>query len=316
MLFENPIFIGGCPRSGTTMLGAMLGAHDECLATPESEFKTDLMGALERGTVPVKARAIRAFLNNSWRFRLWGIEPPEVELVDSSAGGAVARCCWSAAARYGSFQGLGSAKRWVDHTPSNIRWARTLLAVFPGARFLHMVRDGRAVMASVLPLDWGPSDPLSAARWWLSELSMGLLAETGLPSDRIKRVSYEDLVSKPEETLRWISEFLEMPFQRSTLKPTGFSVPSYTQGQHRLIGVNLDPSRLDAWMTNLTDRQIEVFEYVAGDTLGYLGYESRFGIRARPPTWQDLFIFRLGAVRRFFTDRVRRRRRRSLGPGE
>ncbi|MBD3360653.1 hypothetical protein GF366_02510, partial [Candidatus Peregrinibacteria bacterium] len=62
------IFIGGCPRSGTTMLGSLLGAHPEALCIPESQFKTDVMRRIVSGQLTVWA--LNPFLEKHVRFSL------------------------------------------------------------------------------------------------------------------------------------------------------------------------------------------------------------------------------------------------------
>ena len=67
------IFIGGCARSGTTLLGAMLGVHKECLTTPESQFKFEALGTRGR---PKNAADVQAALHRIMehpRFKRWGI---------------------------------------------------------------------------------------------------------------------------------------------------------------------------------------------------------------------------------------------------
>ena len=62
----RPIFIGGCDRSGTTLLGAMLGAHPRHVAVPEMPFKVPL---LESGSV--RGNDALAMLSREWRFKIW-----------------------------------------------------------------------------------------------------------------------------------------------------------------------------------------------------------------------------------------------------
>jgi Sulfotransferase family len=69
--------------------------------------------------------------------------------------------------------GKEEADWWVDHTPTNLRFARLLTAWFPEARFIHIVRDpGRA--ASVMPLNWGPNTITEAALFWKRRMALAL----------------------------------------------------------------------------------------------------------------------------------------------
>ena len=81
----RPVFIGGCGRSGTTLLGAMLGTHPRCLATPESKFRflpyrrqrttdrgIDLSSAIEQ-------------IADHWSFKIWDVDLGEAGLRDERA---------------------------------------------------------------------------------------------------------------------------------------------------------------------------------------------------------------------------------------
>jgi hypothetical protein len=109
-------------------------------------------------------------------------------------------------AAYARNAGQHEFRTWVDHSPNNLRHIPILSSAFPRSKFIHLVRDGRAVAASVMPLDWGPSEPIEAAKWWTSEMAHGLAAESCFPGQVIQ-VRYEKLVSNPEEeahlSVRW-----------------------------------------------------------------------------------------------------------------
>ena len=68
----KPVFIGGCDRSGTTMLGAMIGAHPDCITTPESQFKISAFQNINQNGNQLQ-QYLRNILNN-WRYRLWAVD--------------------------------------------------------------------------------------------------------------------------------------------------------------------------------------------------------------------------------------------------
>jgi len=158
-----------------------------------------------------------------------------------------------------------------------------IVDLFPAAKFIHLVRDGRAVVASIRKLDWGLHDIHRGSQWWASQVGNGLAAEQ-LLGDRLIRVRYEDLVAEPEKTLRSISAFLELDWEPEILSGSGFDLPTYTETQHRLIGGEPEPSRISAWKEELSAREVEVLESVAGNLLPCLGYPTVYGHRARRAT--------------------------------
>ncbi len=313
----QPIFVCGCPRSGTTLLGAMLGAHPECVAIPETQFLLDARGAVDRGEVASSPSAVLSWIRQHPRFRLWRfeIEPAAFEGQPSPDEDprALEHVMRAVAGAWAERQGRTGCRFWVDHTPTHARYGSTLRRLFPQARFLHLVRDGRGVAASVAPLDWGPANPVAAARWWAEQVAHGLALESAA-GEGVLRVRFEDLVTDIEPTLRRICEHLGLELQASMRRADGFLPPGYSRRQHSLVGRAPDASRAGAWRSTLTNRQIEIFESQSGDLLRHLGYQPVFGTRARGPGRGE----RLGFALRGFLDRrisnpLRRRWRRWRG---
>ncbi len=205
--------------------------------------------------------------------------------------------------RYAEKVKKGDARVWVDHTPSNVRSAVTLLQMFPTAKFLHLVRDGRGVAASVLPLDWGPNTIERAAHWWVEELAFGLALESW-GGARVMRIRYEDLVGSPEETVPAIAAFCDLVYEPAMLRGDGFG--PLPDSEHPLVGSPSDPDRATRWRATLTPRQIEIFESVTLDLLAYLGYPLCVGLRARPTSKRERLR---STIEESLRDRLLNRRR-------
>ena len=265
---KQPLFIGGAGRSGTTMLGALLGGAQGAVTTPESLFKNRL---LTSGCPDAQAALKR--LEKSWRFRLWKtpLNTDEINGLDPRTT-AADLLLWLVD-RYATKENKPEWSCWIDHSPCNIRQVPTLLTHFPDAKFIHIVRDGRAIMASFFNLTWGPAHPKSAAESWLRKLTPGLAAECAYP-DRVLRVRYEDLIEEPKKTLQSICAFANLPYREEMLTGSGFAVPEYTRHQHTLVGGGVDKSAAGRWKKQLTERDIELFESIACDMLEYLGYQK------------------------------------------
>ncbi len=276
---ERQIFIGGCSRSGTTMLGAILGAHSDCVCPPESHFKISVIRSCRTRTGDVDPDCALRLIRLHWRFKLWGVD---VDPAYAPTDSYVRLLDWLVE-EYAQERGI-DARVWVDHTPENVNYAPVLLGLFPRATVVHIVRDGRAVANSILPLDWGPNTVIRAAQWWQANVREGLALEDDVPPDRIVRVSYEDLVRAPEEGVRRLCHALDLPFQSRMLQADGFRPPGYTAPQHELIGRRPSAERAERWRAELTPRQVEIFESLAGDLLEELGYPLVHGSAARPPT--------------------------------
>jgi hypothetical protein len=308
---DRQIFIGGCSRSGTTLLGAMLGAHSECICPPESHFKISVLGACGWDKDAVDVQTALSLIQRHWRFKIWELDIDPTELPEKALGTSYPRLLGWIVARYAEGLGKSGANIWVDHTPANIGDAPTLLELFPRSKMIHIVRDGRAVAGSIMGLDWGPNTIIKAARWWLDAVAYGLALETLLKEqeekeDQITRVRYEDLVTTPEETLGRLCDHLGIDYQPQMAKAGGFKPPRYTASQHTLIGKEPDAGRATRWETQLTVRQIEIFESLAHDFLNYLGYPLRYGLRARPPNVAERVIAGATEIyREQITNRIR-----------
>jgi hypothetical protein len=276
------IFIGGCGRSGTTLLGAMLGAHSECICPPESHFKVSVLRSCRTREGDIDLDRALHLTRIHWRFKLWGIAVDPRRAPRSSFADLLV---WLVE-RYADKHDMPGSI-WVDHTPENTNYASVLLQLFPRARIVHIIRDGRAVANSIMPLDWGPNTIVKAAPWWKAMVREGLALETRLPEDQIVPVRYEDLVNEPEKTIRRLCTALDLPYEPGILRANGFQPPGYTASQHTMIGKRPDPSRARRWRTMLTPRQIEMFEALAGDLLEQLGYPLIYGAQAKPPTFWE-----------------------------
>ena len=270
----SQIFIGGSPRSGTTLLGAMLGAHPNVLCPPEAPFIAKL--ALSHGSHPLAQEAVREIhrsIQSDYKFRFWGLEHTELDACARAATATYEEIIETYASAFGRRHDRVAARFWVDHCPTSIMYFRRLHLAFPQAKFIHLIRDGRAVAASILPLDWGPNTIVESAQQWTIAIAHGLCAERILPDARIRRVTYEDLVVRPAEVLEDLCGFLGLDFRPEMTIPTGLKVPVYTENQHKLVGSPVDTTRRERWRHALTPRQIEIFEALTGDLLPNLGYQ-------------------------------------------
>ena len=307
----TPVFIGGCGRSGTTLLGSILGAHGDCLCVPESPFKTDILRVYDSATAD--SRTLIAAILDTRRFKLWGLDCDTLRRCLEQTNLSYPQGLLWLVAKYGECVGKPAPLVWVDHTPANIRSAVTLSELFPKAKVIHIIRDGRGVASSILPLDWGPNTIDGAAEWWTESVAYGVAAESWGGPQRVQRVRFEELVLNLESTVKRLCTFLELDYQPSMLNADGFKVPGYTTAQHSLVGSVPQPSRVNAWERSLTGRQIEIFEAIAGELLRYLGYELKHGLKARKTTRGEKWLF---AIQEYYSkklaNKVRLGRRRAI----
>jgi len=285
---KKAVFIGGRSRSGTTLLGSLLGGAKGCVTTPESQFITETAVKISRGEITETFQNIQKSFSNNFRLKLWGIDAEISSALRSVKTDPLTDLTWQCVNLYASKIGQKHWSTWIDHTPKNIMRINLLSDMFPDSCFIHIVRDGRGAFSSVRPLDWGPIGVIEGAKWWAMRVGFGIAAEQAF-GQRIIRVYFEDLVKDPEDELKRICEFAGLEFRQSMLAGRSFEVPEYTRKQHNLIGKPPDKSVCDRWKTNLTTREVEIFESISGTLLEYLGYELIYGIKSRGPSRWEVY---------------------------
>ena len=305
----RPVFIGGCNRSGTTLLGSIIGTHSHCLCIPEMQFKFGLQQALE-GEGGNVSGALN-WVKNNWRFQMWGLdlEPPHFLQKPPSARDMIE---WIVK-EYGKHVRKPDPGIWVDHTPQNLIHAKLLVDLFPDARMIHIVRDGRAVASSLMRVDWGPNNIEDAANFWVDRLARAFAAELFWGPQRVMRVKYEDLVQEPEATLKKLCCHLDISYEPEMVQGTGFKTPRYTVSQHSPVGNAPSPLRVNAWEHELAPRQIEIFESIVADLLVCLGYPLQYGLGAKRIARRERFASSVHDFYRKAINWYRARRRVRLG---
>ncbi len=265
---KRNIFIVGCGRSGTTMLGAMLGTNSRCITTPESQFNMNIYNSLPYFDA-LKALDI---LKNHHRFKIWELDITDNEDILSKCNTHQEFIYTLVSVYAQKLYPDKNADIWIDHTPSNVSQCDILLKVFPEAKIIHIIRDGRAVASSHKKVKWGKHFIPDMAQHWTERVSLGLASEIQYPKS-IMHIYYEDIVGNTEETLKQICSFVDIEYTQDMIKGDGFKLPSYTKHQHKLVGTPPDYSRIESWKNELSQREIEIFEHGAGNLLRILGYE-------------------------------------------
>jgi hypothetical protein len=269
--FDNkklqPIFIGGCDRSGTTMLGALLGSHCDVYCPPEMGFMTNI--ALRELEDPSQRRCwIDSFVNDEkfihWLKSDWRELKTLTTFYEFYSTLIVHHC-----------RTAGSNKDFrfvVDHYPRTIAHARRWKKIYPDSKFIHIIRDGRAIANSFSQLKWGPSGMRSSAYYWSSQFALCSSQQRHLGPDYFE-VRYEDLVLNEVSVCSSILRFLG-------LDPSGFkadkevhAVTTYNSKQHSLVGRPAQSSKVNEWELKLSKKDILCFEYYAGSLLDSLGYK-------------------------------------------
>jgi Sulfotransferase family len=262
---HRPIFVLGCPRSGTTLLRLLLGAHPRIAIPPETRL---LLDAYEhRGAYGDLRRLPNRQALAEWivagagtRFGELGLDPrlvaDEIIAGPPTLGSALEIALRAYARRLGK-------PRWGDKRPGYVQHIDALLRMFPDAQIVHLVRDGRDCVAELKRTPWWRMGVYHAIATWTQAIDSGQAAASRLPSDAYIEIQYERLASDPEDELRRLCAFLGEEYAPSMV--TGCATPEW-RPWHAEVGEPAGRGRLERW-------ELELCEAVMTERLLAYGYE-------------------------------------------
>lgn len=272
---KRPIFIVGIPRSGTTLIRAMLSSHPRITISPETHYLSIWMrrlGHLDVGCPQGFEAFWREFVQTD-QFSHLDIDPDTTRTRILGYGPVTHRTIFTGLME--GFAGKMGKPRWGEKTPRHYLHIDTLLEWFPKARVIYLVRDPRAVVSSMLATPWGGRDTEISVQEWLQCLRiMGKWEE----DERVHVVAYEQLVSDPEQQLRRICRFLDEEYSPAMGdRSQADLLLEKRQGWARqAVAEALKPLSQDSitkWRSNLSGYQVAVIEHLARREMLSLGYE-------------------------------------------
>ncbi|MBF0260694.1 MAG: sulfotransferase [Magnetococcales bacterium] len=287
------LFVVGCDRSGTTLLTSLLEAGFG-LAAP---LETHVIPAFGRGVWAwgnlaegARRRRLMAAMVDFVTIltvrtyptkRLEDLQPVTLlavrdrldALVDESLTFGDLIQGWFEA--FAAFHGQSG---WVDNSSF---YESLPLAIWethlPEMRVIHIVRDGRDVALSWLKSWWGPATLGEAAWLWSRHVRDKRAWGVAHPAQYLE-ISYETLLTRPEETVARIAAFLNRPVPPWPVDPSLSASARVlsTGGTHDLLRGPVKSDNREKWRAALSEDDQRLFEWFAGDTLRACGYPTRF----------------------------------------
>ncbi|HUA19621.1 MAG TPA: sulfotransferase [Bryobacteraceae bacterium] len=265
----SPIFIVGAPRSGTSLLRQMLNRHPGIAICDETHFFRFLYQKRRRkafgdlGDLENRRRLVTEYVSLRFTQQL-GLDREKLT-ERLLAEGVSYPAMFSAVMK--CFAESHGKQRCGEKTPNHALVAETLCDWYPNAAVLHLVRDPRDVVASLLRIPFGWSSAVVNARTWLG---LNRAARRSSHRPGYLEVRYETLVTQPEEELARICRFIGEEFIPCMLRPEQTS-PMHPGEQDR-YHAPVTTSRLGAWRSELTQPQAAQVEWVVGPYLEAFGY--------------------------------------------
>lgn len=286
---ESPIFIFGCPRSGTSLLSRLIDSHPRIAIPFESHLYNTFYPWLnyygDLRLLKNRERLVDDILDTEV-MRDWS---PQLERQDVIT--TISRYDF-----HGIVEGVlrtwtqtQNKQRWGEKTPPHLFYWREILSAFPNMQVLHIVRDGRDVALSWQKARFGPKHIYPLAQKWIQYLETVAALQAELDESSFLEVRYEALLQEPEKTARKICSFLNEDYSSQMLSfyKTETAYPTDNNNQKNLSKPPL-VNNIGKWRFEMSAQQLRIFEAVAGSTLEQYGYERQLA----QPTLSPLAIMR------------------------
>jgi hypothetical protein len=277
----RPVFVGGCPRSGTTLLRTMLNAHPDLAVPHETRILIDgyrrraMWGDL---AAPENRRRVAQWVVERRVSRYWQLTDDADELVERMV---------AAAPTIGSVLSAGfrlyterhGKPRWGEKRPSVVLNLDAVFAMFPDAQYVNVVRDPRAVVASIRKVGrrhgWGAHGLPGGTDTWERSVRAADRWRRRLAADRFLELRYEDLVADPAAALGRIVSFLDLdPAGLAAMLHHHDTADIQSRTLHALVSKPVTTERVGAWEQALRPREVAFVESVLGDWMRRYGYEA------------------------------------------
>jgi hypothetical protein len=269
MAADAGFFVVGCPRSGTTLVREILDGHPRLAVIDETHF---VLGLAPRRWANRRPATLDDVLRHH-RLPFWDVDPEALRAEVLAAGPVPERFPDFVDAVLSAYARLQGKARWGDKTPGYVEHIDRLAGWFPDARFVHVVRDGRHVAASLAERSWGSRTAVSGAFWWVRKVRAGRRAGERLGPERYLEVRLEDLVAEPEVWVERLCTFLGEAYDPSLLRyherVAGSGRPLPEQERHLVLPPT---AGLRDWRARLSDADAAAVEAVCSRALAELGY--------------------------------------------
>lgn len=283
MTSSQPFFILGNPRSGTSLLRSLLNAHPHMIIPPECGFLLWLHPTWQHASWDKASKqSFAEAVGECRKFETWGLTVTslfqELEHSDIRTYADAATSVYTAYARTQA----KSATLWGDKNNYYIREVTAIRAIYPAARFIHIVRDVRDIICSFRELDrieidsiYRPRKSLPLAQIVSEWIANNRAADSSLEGTPYTFIRYEDVVRRTSATLNSIFDSLEVP-RLTDISPTSHlknldEPVEFLQWKAKLNGPIVDSS-IGRYKNELTSSELQQVDAMAGALLAKYGY--------------------------------------------
>ena len=269
----NPVFIIGVQRSGTTLLRLILNAHSEIAIPEEARFlspilKKDNINKKYKGN---ELRNLVRYLKSNSQFALWNFDTTDFfRKIEKANEISVKELV---ALMFTSYCKSEGKNIWGDKSLF-FGSIDILHELFPDARFIHIVRDGRDVFDSWRRMDPSKDNPAVMSLDWATKEKNIAKSFNRIPGNKQLTIKYEDLLEQPEEVVKSICEFLDINYEINMLECYKSSDRYIGKHHSTLIFNKIDSQNTHKWRKTLSAREIAIFTALSRSLLNNYDYET------------------------------------------
>jgi hypothetical protein len=285
-----PIFIFGSARSGTSLLSRIIGNHPNIAVPFESHLYNTFYPWLKYYGDLGKRTNAKRLINDilcTDVLQSWD-HTPSLERISNNIErydfhGIVDALISAWAKDYGKI-------RWGEKTPWHAFYWREIINGFPKAKIIHIVRDGRDSSISWKKARFGPKHYYHLATRWVRYLDIIDDVKKEIDKHSFTEIRYEDLLNHTEKVIQDVCSFLNEEFDSGMLEfyTDQQSYPTDIQNDQNLRKPILK-TNTGKWRKEMNQRDLRIFETVAGEYLDKYGYERSI-IDPKISNYEKLYI--------------------------
>ncbi|MDD5669424.1 MAG: sulfotransferase [Candidatus Omnitrophica bacterium] len=274
----DPFFIIGTERSGTNLLRLILNAHSG-IAIPHPPHIMKNFFSLEPlyGDLSVDTRFKRLISDVVKMVELhpypWEVSIDRERIFYEAKQRDLINIFF---AIYEQYRESTGKRRWGCKSTFMVYHVALIRHYYPRAQFIFMVRDGRDVAASARKTIFNRYNVYYTANLWKKEQQLGISWLRRLSGDNICLVKYEDILSRPTETVQSLCSFLHEPYEENMLnffstqeaRKSGGLSAAWKNTSSPILKDNCGKFKIE-----LKPREIRLFESIACHELNCFSYD-------------------------------------------
>ena len=260
--YKTPVFVVGTPRSGTTLLQAILVNSGIFFPMPETHFFSRVAyGVPERNLRKEDRQKILHILTKKVRIEIdetiiWRLES-KIDIFEYIIG---------------TFN-REHKKTFLEKTPRHVFFYQEIMKYYPDARFVCLIREPKNIISSQITKTTNPEKSIARISLLYNKIARSILELR--ENDNVLLTRYEDLTNEPEQTTSSVFEFLNLPYDPSLVNnvaaPPGIVLPHETWKDRNLELNKIQQNDPDKWQAALSEYQANVVNWITKS------YASKFG---------------------------------------